>query len=86
MVIKKVLAALRHRKSKIRTRLSTKVEKVLESVAKHKARAKILVHLSQLHLVMVEEDLARMVVANAEAVKRTIIITIMVTTKTIKDS
>ena len=41
---------------------------------------------SRQHLVMVEEELVRMDAANAEAAKRTIIITIMVTTKLIRDS
>ena len=61
------------------------MEKVQESEAKHKARAKMLAALNQQHLVM-EEELVRMVEANAEVAKRTIIITIMVTTKTIRGS
>ena len=62
------------------------MEKAQESEAKHKARAKMLAALNQQHLVMVEEELVQMVEANAEAAKRTIIITIMVTTKTIRGS
>ena len=76
--------ALRHRKPKILTRLSTKVAKALDSVVKGQART--LVVMNQQHLVMEVEELVRMVEANAEEAKRTIIITIMVTTKTIKDS
>ena len=61
------------------------MEKAQESEAKHKAQAKMSAALNQQHLVM-EEELVRMVEANAEVAKRTIIITIMVTTKTIRGS
>ena len=85
MVNKRVLLeALRHRKPKILTRPSIKVAKALDSVVKGKAR--MLAVMNQQHLVMEGEELVRMVVANAEEAKRTIIITIMVTTKTIRDS
>ena len=42
--------------------------------------------LSRQHLEMVEEGMELMDAANAEAAKRTIIITIMVTTKHIRDN
>ena len=85
MVNKRVLLeALRHRKLKILTRPSIKVAKALDSVVK--AQARTLAVMNQQHLVMEGEELVRMAAANAEEAKRTIIITIMVTTKTIRDS